>query len=178
MDLTISRVQSHHPLPAIRDTINQAYRRAPWLTPDIRRISLGEIAAIIENPRMDLYFCSAPGGVHGAVLLDASAGFVEMASLAVAPHCQKIGIGPRLMAHVELETIRVWGRSEIFIQVVPFMQERLIDFYTRHGYRMTDDPPRPFHLPQFVKPGFRDQLQIYRMRKMLDLRPGPMPGLV
>jgi GNAT superfamily N-acetyltransferase len=105
------------------------------------------------------------------VLLDASQGYVEMSALAVHPEHQGQSIGAGLMRHAEQETQVHWGRTELYIEIIPFMQESLVGYYLRNGFLRTDDPPLPFPEPAIVMPEYLDRLQLHRMRKPLGSLP-------
>ena len=171
----ISKVQQHHPIGEICRIINAAYKRAPWLKSDAQRLCQDEIIEIIRNPGKEMYYCHAGDKVLGSVLLDGTAGFLEMAALAVSPDHQKQGIGEQLMSHAEQEARQRWRHSDLFIHVVPFMQERLIEFYLKHGYRTTEHPAQPFCALEMVKPEFIDKLKMYKMKKRI-LAPGANPA--
>jgi ribosomal protein S18 acetylase RimI-like enzyme len=64
--------------------------------------------------------------------------------LSVAPNTQGKGIGKKLMAAAE-DHARSLGITAIFMTVISVRKE-LIDWYVRHGYRLTGER-KPFVVP-------------------------------
>lgn len=119
----------------IVDVINQAYKRVPFLT---NRITMQELTKIIESKTQYLYLCTHNNKICGTILLDVSHEKAELHCFAVHPDYQAKGVGKKLLNHLEQQAALL-NFEEIYLQVIPFLQEELVKYYIKNGYKFTGD---------------------------------------
>ncbi len=166
MNYAIVEARDVNLIPEIVQVVNTAYNRAPWLKDGAQRTDAYALQSIFTNPDKKLYLCLDDNKVCGTVLLDASSSKPEMAMLAVDPEYQrKNNIGKLLMHHIEQEAIAM-KKQDIFINVIPLGQERLITYYQRHGYVDVGEVTQ-FNHPELVRPEYQGKVFLHVMRKVL-----------
>ena len=137
---------------AINQLVNSAYRgdasRQGWTTEadllDGTRIDEAAIRDLIARPDTTVLTYWEEGALLGCVELRASENKLYLGMLSVKPDTQGKGIGKKLMAAAE-DHARSQGIPVIFMTVISARKE-LIDWYVRHGYRLTGER-KPFVVP-------------------------------
>jgi ribosomal protein S18 acetylase RimI-like enzyme len=139
--------------------VNSAYRgessRAGWTTEadllDGTRTDAAAIAELIQRPGTVLLKYVEAGNLMGCVELKNEQDKLYLGMLTVRPHIQGRGIGKALLKAAEAEA-RNQNCHSIFMTVISVRKE-LIDWYVRHGYRLTGErKPFAFNDPRFGQP--------------------------
>jgi len=139
--------------------VNSAYRgdssRKGWTTEadllDGTRTNAEGIAELIETPNTTLLKYVEAGKILGCVELKNENGKLYLGMLTVQPNLQGKGIGKKLLFEAENEA-RNQNCTSIFMTVISIRKE-LIDWYIRHGYRLTGErKPFAFTDPRFGQP--------------------------
>lgn len=137
---------------AVNTLVNSAYRgdssKQGWTTEadllDGTRIDELAVAELIAKPNTTILKYMEGNKILGCVELRTEKGKLYLGMLSVAPNTQGKGIGKKLMAaaedHAKLNSIHT-----IFMTVISVRKE-LIDWYVRHGYRLTGER-KPFVVP-------------------------------
>lgn len=138
--------------PLLNQLVNSAYRgdasRQGWTTEadllDGTRIDEAAIRDLIARPDTTVLTYWEDGELLGCVELRSAEGKLYLGMLSVKPDTQGKGIGKKLMAAAE-DHARLQGIPVIFMTVISVRKE-LIDWYVRHGYRLTGER-KPFVVP-------------------------------
>jgi ribosomal protein S18 acetylase RimI-like enzyme len=164
----IRRITDTTQLEEIAVMINEAYKKALWVADDVERITVEELAGIIQSPHASLYVCFEGPSICGAVMLDATnlSGELEMAMLTVHTDYQGKNIGSLLMSHAQQEAVTRYHKDALYLYVIPCGQERLVAYYQREGFEIVAE--LPFIFLHLVKPTFQDHISLYKMRKSLS----------
>lgn len=145
--------------PELDRLVNSAYRgdssRQGWTTEadllDGTRTDAQAIIALIQNPDTTLLKYTEGNEILGCVELRNEKGKLYLGMLTVRPNLQGKGIGKKLLTAAETEAKKQNCRS-IFMTVLSVRKE-LIDWYIRHGYKLTGDrKPFAFTDPRFGQP--------------------------
>jgi ribosomal protein S18 acetylase RimI-like enzyme len=158
--------------PAINQLVNSAYRgdasRQGWTTEadllDGTRIDEAAVAELIAQPNTTVLTYSEADTILGCVELRSEKGKLYLGMLSVAPNTQGKGIGKKLMAAAE-DHARSLGITTIFMTVISIRKE-LIDWYVRHGYRLTGER-KPFVVPDTRWGIPKQQLEFVVLEKKL-----------
>lgn len=139
--------------------VNSAYRgdssRKGWTTEadllDGTRTNAEGIAELIETSGTILLKYVEGQKILGCVELKNENGKLYLGMLTVQPNLQGKGIGKKLLIEAEVEA-RNQNCTSIFMTVISIRKE-LIDWYLRHGYRLTGErKPFAFTDPRFGQP--------------------------
>ena len=138
--------------PRLNQLVNSAYRgdasRQGWTTEadllDGTRIDEAAIRDLIARPDTTVLTYWEEDALLGCVELRISEKKLYLGMLSVKPDTQGKGIGKKLMAAAE-DHARSQGIPVIFMTVISARKE-LIDWYVRHGYRLTGER-KPFVVP-------------------------------
>lgn len=144
-------------LPDLLRLVNSAFRgdsaRQGWtheadLLQGEQRTDAAELGALLQNPQIALLTYKADDGqLLGCVNLQTKPRGLYLGMLTVAPDRQGEGIGKLLLKAAE-DYARQLGCPCIFMTVFSVRQE-LLDWYIRHGYRLTgetqDYPSNPVY---------------------------------
>jgi ribosomal protein S18 acetylase RimI-like enzyme len=158
--------------PAINQLVNSAYRgdasRQGWTTEadllDGTRIDEAAVAELIAQPNTTVLTYSEADTILGCVELRSEKSKLYLGMLSVAPNTQGKGIGKKLMAAAE-DHARSLGIATIFMTVISVRKE-LIDWYVRHGYRLTGER-KPFAVPDARWGIPKQQLEFVVLEKKL-----------
>ncbi|MFN5171339.1 MAG: GNAT family N-acetyltransferase [Cyclobacteriaceae bacterium] len=158
--------------PAINQLVNSAYRgdasRQGWTTEadllDGTRIDEATVAELIAQPNTTVLTYSEADTILGCVELRSEKSRLYLGMLSVAPNTQGKGIGKKLMAAAE-DHARSLGITTIFMTVISVRKE-LIDWYVRHGYRLTGER-KPFAVPDARWGIPKQQLEFVVLEKKL-----------
>jgi len=137
---------------ALNQLVNSAYRgdgsRQGWTTEadllDGTRIDEAAIRELIEKPGTTILTYREAAEILGCVELRIEDNKVYLGMLSVNPTTQGKGIGKILIQAAE-DFAEENGVNKIFMTVISVRQE-LIDWYVRHGYRLTGEK-KPFVVP-------------------------------
>jgi ribosomal protein S18 acetylase RimI-like enzyme len=132
--------------------VNSAYRgegsRQGWTTEadllDGTRIDEAALRELLENPDTVVLKFTEGEKIIGCVELRHEKGKLYLGMLSVSPTAQGKGIGKRLLTAAE-DHARSKSIRSIFMTVISVRNE-LIDWYVRHGYRLTGER-KPFVMP-------------------------------
>lgn len=164
---TVRTVHGTKYLVEITSMINQAYKKVAWLKDNIKRTSVAELANIVQHPHKTLYMCLDGKKICGAALLDNADDptklMLEM--FTVHPDYQGKNIGTLLMRFVENEAVKTYYTHDLYLYVIPCMQERLVAYYKRNGFEIISE--KPYTLLSVVKPAYHDQMSLLLMRKKI-----------
>lgn len=142
--------------------VNSAYRgdssRRGWTTEadliDGTRTDATLLAELLQKPETTILKYVEEGKILGCVELRKESGRLYLGMLTVQPDIQGKGIGKELLRAAE-DMARKQRCSAIFMNVLSVRNE-LIDWYLRHGYRVTDErKPFAFTDPRFGQPKTR-----------------------
>jgi ribosomal protein S18 acetylase RimI-like enzyme len=160
-------------IPALVLLINRAYRgeesRRGWTTEtdllagDIRTNAENLASLMQPNTAAFLKCTEADDQIVGCVYLDKRGNRLYLGMFSVEPERQGAGIGKKLLFAAEEHALR-HDCHTIFMQVISVRTE-LIEWYLRHGYRLTGER-KPFDVdPLFGDP--RSPLDFVFLEKML-----------
>ena len=139
-------------VPALNKLVNSAYRgdssRQGWATEadllDGTRIDETALLELINKPDTTVLTYVEDGSILGCVELRKEGTGLYLGMLSVRPDLQSKGIGKKLMFAGE-----DFGRrndcTKMFMTVIS-VRDTLIDWYVRHGYRLTGEK-KPFNMP-------------------------------
>lgn len=138
---------------AIAALVNAAYsgpEAALGWTPETHlhagpRTSVQEVEGVLRDPAQRLIVGLDPD-LCGSVLIGADG---SLGMLAVGPRRQAKGMGRALLAHAEGRAVALWGCQHLTLTAIS-LQEALIAFYERRGYRRTG---RRMAFPHEEQPG-------------------------
>lgn len=139
--------------------VNSAYRgessRQGWTTEadllDGTRTDAAAIADLFQVPGTKILKYVEDNSILGCVELRNQQGKLYLGMLTVKPDIQGKGIGKKLLEAAEQEA-RNQHCSAIYMTVISVRKE-LIDWYLRHGYRLTGETkPFAFSDPRFGQP--------------------------
>lgn len=139
--------------------VNSAYRgdssRQGWTTEadllDGTRTDAAAIADLFQVPGTKVLKYVEDNSILGCVELRNQHGKLYLGMLTVKPDLQGKGIGKKLLEAAEKEA-REQRCSAIYMTVISVRKE-LIDWYLRHGYRLTGETkPFAFNDPRFGQP--------------------------
>ena len=145
--------QAGHPdAAALTDLVNSAYRgevsRQGWTTEadllDGTRIDEAAIRELLNKPGTTLLKYEEKATILGCVELRKENDRLYLGMLSVKPDAQDKGIGKKLLKEAESFAIEQ-GCTTLFMTVISVRKE-LIDWYIRHGYRLTGES-KPFTVP-------------------------------
>jgi ribosomal protein S18 acetylase RimI-like enzyme len=157
---------------ALDKLVNSAYRgetsRQGWTTEadllDGTRTDAAAIADLIRTPGTVLLKYTHLNEILGCVELRKEQDRLYLGMLTVKPDLQGRGIGKLFLKAAEEEAIRS-GCTSIFMTVISVRKE-LIDWYLRHGYRLTGErKPFAFTDPRFGQP--KTKLEFVVLEKTL-----------
>lgn len=157
--------------PALELLINSAYRgedaKRGWTTEadllDGTRTDAALIADIIRTPDNLILKYEERGRLLGCVELRQEGGRLYLGMLTVAPEQQGKGIGKNLMKAAEEEAMKR-GCISVFMTVIS-VREELIDWYVRHGYRVTGQrKPFAYTDPRFGLPKQKLEFSVLEKR--------------
>jgi ribosomal protein S18 acetylase RimI-like enzyme len=132
--------------------VNSAYRgeesRKGWTTEadllEGTRIDAEALRDLIARPGTVILMYKEDNELLGCVELRKEAGRLYLGMLSVRPATQGRGVGKALLKAAESHA-RVEGCETIFMTVISGREE-LINWYLRHGYRLTGER-KPFVVP-------------------------------
>ncbi|MCW5912061.1 MAG: GNAT family N-acetyltransferase [Cyclobacteriaceae bacterium] len=138
--------------PQLNQLVNSAYRgdssRQGWTTEadllDGTRIDEAAIRDLIQKPGTVILTYREQDEILGCVELRTEKARVYLGMLSVKPNTQGKGIGKKLMQAAE-DFATQNNIDAIFMTVISVRKE-LIDWYVRHGYRLTGER-KPFVVP-------------------------------
>lgn len=138
--------------PALNQLVNAAYRgdssRQGWTTEadllDGTRIDEDAMRDLIQKSGTAILTYREADNLLGCVELRLQEEKLYLGMLSVKPDTQGKGIGKKLMQAAE-DYARKQNIDTIFMTVISVRKE-LIDWYVRHGYRLTGER-KPFVLP-------------------------------
>jgi predicted N-acetyltransferase YhbS len=168
------RVATPADVPAIVALVEASFRgdvsRGGWTTEadllDGQRTDAREVQEHMDNPRARFLLAFEGDTLVGSVLIKDDHGCGYGGMLSVSPVRQTAGLGSRLLAMAERALVDEFGLSEAAMTVI-VQRHELIDYYTRRGWRVTDERrPFPYGQPQFGRPK-RDDLEFVVLRKAL-----------
>ncbi len=145
--------------PELDRLVNSAYRgdssRQGWTTEadllDGTRTDAAAIQELIESPGITILKYVESGEILACVELKKEHDKLYLGMLTVKPNLQGKGIGKQLLKAAEEEAKRQKCFS-VFMTVISVRKE-LIDWYLRHGYRLTGEKkPFAFNDPRFGQP--------------------------
>jgi len=139
-------------VPALNKLVNSAYRgetsRQGWATEadllDGTRIDEAALRDIINNSGTTVLTYIENDSILGCVELRKEGTGMYLGMLSVRPDLQAKGIGKKLMFAGE-DLARTQGCTKMFMTVIS-VRDALIDWYVRHGYRLTGER-KPFNMP-------------------------------
>jgi ribosomal protein S18 acetylase RimI-like enzyme len=134
---------------ALNQLVNSAYRgessKKGWTTEadllDGTRIDEEALRDLIQKADTTVLLCIE---LLGCVELRKDGDKIYLGMLSVKPDTQGKGIGKKLLAEAEVYAV-TQQCSKIYMTVISVRQE-LIDWYVRHGYRLTGER-KPFIVP-------------------------------
>jgi ribosomal protein S18 acetylase RimI-like enzyme len=137
---------------ALEKLVNSAYRgegaKQGWTTEadllDGTRITKEVLEDLLQKPGTAILKYEYNGEILGCVELRKEASKLYLGMLSVKPNTQGKGIGKKLLTAAE-EHAKKHECSSIFMTVIDGRTE-LIDWYIRHGYRLTGER-KPFIIP-------------------------------
>lgn len=164
---TVSKVQGTKHLVELTKMINQAYKKVAWLKDNIKRTSVAELAYIVEHSNKTLYMCLDGQKICGAALLDNDdePGKLMLEMFTVHPDYQGKNIGTILMRFIENEAVKTYHKHDLYLYVIPCMQERLVAYYKRNGFEVV--LKKPYTLLSVVRPEYHDKMSLLLMRKKI-----------
>lgn len=139
-------------VPALNKLVNSAYRgessKKGWATEadllDGTRIDEAALLELIEDKNTTILKYTEEGKILGCVELRQEDNNLYLGMLSVQPDLQAKGIGKKLMFAGE-DFAREHRCKKIFMTVIS-VREKLIEWYVRHGYRLTGER-KPFNMP-------------------------------
>jgi predicted N-acetyltransferase YhbS/REP element-mobilizing transposase RayT len=139
-------------VPALNKLVNSAYRgessRKGWATEadliDGTRIDEAAMLDLIHDKNTTILKYTEDEMILGCVELRKENENLYLGMLSVQPDLQAKGIGKKLMFAGE-DFARKQGCKKVTMTVVS-VREKLIDWYIRHGYRLTGER-KPFKMP-------------------------------
>jgi ribosomal protein S18 acetylase RimI-like enzyme len=139
-------------VPALNKLVNSAYRgessRKGWATEadliDGTRIDEAAMLDLINDKNTTVLKYTEDGVILGCVELRKEGDNLYLGMLSVQPDLQSKGIGKKLMFAGE-DFARVQACEKIFMTVIS-VRDKLIEWYVRHGYRLTGER-KPFNMP-------------------------------
>jgi len=151
MDYTIQPATSAD-VPVLNKLVNSAYRgessRKGWATEadliDGTRIDEAAMLDLINDKNTTVLKYTEDNVILGCVELRKERENLYLGMLSVQPDLQAQGIGKKLMFAGE-DFARTHGCKKITMTVVS-VRDKLIDWYIRHGYRLTGER-KPFVFP-------------------------------
>lgn len=161
----VHKVEDTKHLVEIVTMINQAYKKVAWLKDNIKRTNVQELVTIVQHPNKTLYMCLDNKKICGAAILDNAdePGKLMLEMFTVHPDYQGKNIGTLLMRFVESEAVKTYNIHDVYLYVIPCMQERLVAYYKRHGFEIVLE--KPYTLLSVVKPEYHDKMSLLLMRK-------------
>lgn len=141
-----------HDAPALEKLVNSAYRgddsRQGWTTEadllDGTRVTKELLENLLQKKDTTVLKCILDNELVGCVELRKEDDKLYLGMLSVKPNTQGKGIGKSLLLEAEVHAKKN-KCSHIFMTVIDGRIE-LIDWYIRHGYRLTGER-KPFVLP-------------------------------
>jgi ribosomal protein S18 acetylase RimI-like enzyme len=138
--------------PALNKLVNSAYRgdssKQGWTTEadllDGTRIDEAALLDLIERANTTVLVYKEDNLLLGCVELRKEDEKLYLGMLSVQPNTQGKGIGKKLLVAAETHAHQI-GCKKIHMTVISVRQE-LIDWYVRHGYRLTG-VKKPFIIP-------------------------------
>jgi predicted N-acetyltransferase YhbS len=139
-------------VPALNKLVNSAYRgessRKGWATEadliDGTRIDEAAMSDLINDKNTTVLKYTEDNVILGCVELRKERENLYLGMLSVQPDLQAQGIGKKLMFAGE-DFARTHGCKKVTMTVVS-VRDKLIDWYIRHGYRLTGER-KPFVFP-------------------------------
>lgn len=139
-------------VPALNKLVNSAYRgessRKGWATEadliDGTRIDEAAMSDLINDKNTTVLKYTEDNVILGCVELRKERENLYLGMLSVQPDLQAQGIGKKLMFAGE-DFARTHGCKKVTMTVVS-VRDKLIDWYIRHGYRLTGER-KPFFFP-------------------------------
>jgi len=141
---------SEEDIPKLVQLINSAFRgesaKKGWtheadLIEGPVRIDEPSLKQMINKEDAVVLKCVQQDHLTGCVYLEKQGNKMYLGMLTVSPLLQGMGIGKKLL-HASEEWATKVGCSSIFMNVISDRAE-IIDWYVRHGYRITDET-KPF----------------------------------
>lgn len=157
----------------LNQLVNSAYRgdtsREGWTTEadllDGTRIDEAAMRDLIEKPGTVILTYREAGELLGCVELRMQDNKLYLGMLSVKPDTQGKGIGKKLMLAAE-DYARQQNIKAIFMTVISVRNE-LIDWYIRHGYRLTGER-KPFVVPDSRWGVPKKELEFVVLEKKID----------
>jgi predicted N-acetyltransferase YhbS len=157
---------------ALNKLVNSAYRgessRQGWATEadllDGTRIDEAALRDIIHTPGTTVLTYIEKDSILGCVELRKEGTGMYLGMLSVRPDLQAKGIGKKLMFAGE-DFARTHGCTKMFMTVIS-VRTTLIDWYVRHGYRLTGER-KPFNMPDERWGIPKQQLEFVVLEKVL-----------
>lgn len=158
---------------SLNQLVNSAYRgdtsREGWTTEadllDGTRIDEAAMRDLIEKPGTVILTYREAGELLGCVELRMQDNKLYLGMLSVKPDTQGKGIGKKLMLAAE-DYARQQNIKAIFMTVISVRSE-LIDWYIRHGYRLTGER-KPFVVPDSRWGVPKKELEFVVLEKKID----------
>ena len=138
--------------PTIAAMVNATYygeESAQGWTPETNlhagpRTSVAAVMAHIGDANSRIVLCEGPDGLIGCALIENAWCEGHLSMFAVRPRLQAAGIGKAILAEAERCAIELW-QCRIMTMTVISLQDKLIAYYERRGYRRTGErEPFPF----------------------------------
>jgi GNAT superfamily N-acetyltransferase len=167
---TIQRALQGPHLEKIVDMVNRAYKKVPYVKDDRNRVTLEELDLMLQQDmRVYYYEDQANNHICGAIALEITDQKVEIGMVSVDPEYQGQNIGSLLLKHVEDVARIELKQKDIHLNVVPFLQEKLVVFYIRNGFKFTGESEKfsPQDLERYMKAEYWNQLLMLVMCKPL-----------
>jgi len=153
--------------------VNSAYRgessKQGWTTEadllDGTRTDASAIQDVIKTPNTTVLKYIEGNEILGCVELRKDGSKLYLGMLSVKPNLQGKGIGKELLKAAEVEA-KNQNSTTIYMTVISIRKE-LIEWYIRHGYRLTGEKkPFAFNDPRFGQP--KQQLEFVVLEKSLN----------
>ena len=127
---------------AICNLLNLAYRGAQGWTNESHliggiRTTADDVKQQIESGESIFILHKMANNLHGCIAVECHDGVAHIGSFAVAPNCQNMGMGKKLLDVAEAHGVKQ-GAHRFKMQVLSTRTE-LLDFYYRRGYQATGE---------------------------------------
>lgn len=164
---SIHHVHDTKDLAEVASMINQAYKKVAWLKDTIQRTTVQELANIVQHTNKTLSLCRHGNKICGAAILDNAdePGKLMLEMFTVHPDYQGKNIGTLLMRFVENDAVKMYHTHDLYLYVIPCMQERLVAYYKRQGFEVVLE--KPYTLLSVVKPEYHDKMSLLLMHKKI-----------
>lgn len=155
------------------ELVNSSYRgessRRGWTTEadllDGQRLDADLLAQELMTANCHILVMEATGLLVGCIRMERTSGIVVLSLITIRPSFQNRGLG-RLLLKAAEDQAALWRAQYIEMSVI-HLRTKLIDWYGRRGYTLTDvTRPFPYGDPRFGIP-LREDLHFVVLRKSL-----------